>query len=221
LRQRAAAGLALAVGGLAQAFAQVGIYTCVDAKGRRITSDRPIVECLDREQKELTPTGGVKRIIKPAQTAEEIALEEEKARKAAEERARIAEEKKRERVLLARYPDRATHDRERAQALVAVDSVITAAKMRITELEYLGRRIGQEAEFYRNDPSKIPPKIKRQIDQNEQEIAAQKRFVANQTQEKERVNARFNDELAKLRQLWAAQKPAAAAATAPSSAAKH
>ena len=29
-----------------------GIYTCVDATGRRITSDRPIMSCIDREQRE-------------------------------------------------------------------------------------------------------------------------------------------------------------------------
>ena len=28
-----------------------GIYTCVDAQGRRLTSDRPIVQCADREQR--------------------------------------------------------------------------------------------------------------------------------------------------------------------------
>ncbi|HET7868163.1 MAG TPA: DUF4124 domain-containing protein, partial [Burkholderiaceae bacterium] len=28
-----------------------GIYSCTDARGRRLTSDRPIIECLDREQR--------------------------------------------------------------------------------------------------------------------------------------------------------------------------
>ncbi len=31
----------------------------------------------------------------------------------------------------------------------------------------------------------------------------QKRFLADQAQEKQRVNARFDEELAKLKQLWA------------------
>ncbi|MDP1270894.1 DUF4124 domain-containing protein, partial [Klebsiella pneumoniae] len=50
-----------------------GIYTCVDASGRRITSDRPITQCLDREQHELTGSGTVKRVIPPSYTAEERA----------------------------------------------------------------------------------------------------------------------------------------------------
>src|SRR5688572_9269158 len=75
-----------------------GIFTCVDAKGRRLTSDRPIVECIDREQREITPSGTVKRKIGPSLTAEERAAEEEKQRLAVEERNRLAEEKRRERA---------------------------------------------------------------------------------------------------------------------------
>src|SRR5260370_15908255 len=102
----------------AQASAQA-IFTCVDAKGRRLTADRPIAECADREQRELTPSGTVRRKIGPVLTAEEKAVEEEKNRRALEERSRLAEEKRRERALLTRYPDKANHDKERGAALIA------------------------------------------------------------------------------------------------------
>jgi hypothetical protein len=205
-------GLLLA-SGLADALAQ-GIYTCIDGKGRRITSDRPITECLDREQRELNASGTVKRTVKPSMTADEAAAEEERNRKAQEERIRLADEKKRERVLLARYPDRLTHDRERAQALVNVDTVIAAAQKRLGELDVTRRKLAQEAEFYRADPSKTPAKLKREMEQVEQEAAAQKRFLDNQDQEKKRVNARFDEELAKLHTLWAEKKAASAGAAA-------
>jgi hypothetical protein len=65
----------LAAGLLAPAWAE-GIYTCVDAKGRRITSDRPIIECIDREQRELSPSGTVRRKIGPSLTAMERAAVE-------------------------------------------------------------------------------------------------------------------------------------------------
>jgi hypothetical protein len=214
-RPGTAVGLLLATGGLAEAFAQAGIYTCIDAKGRRITSDRPIAECLDREQKELTPAGTVKRTLRPTLTAEEAAAEQVRQRQAAEERARLEEEKKRERALLARYPDRKAHDIERSKALVAVDLVIVAAQKRVTELEASHRKLAEEAEFYKPDPSKMPPKLKREIELNEQDQAAQRRFIANQNQEKQRVNSRFDEELARLQQIWAAAaKPATAAAAA-------
>src|SRR3989344_1799514 len=45
-----------------------GIYTCVDRNGRRLTADRPIPECLDREQRELSPSGITRRQIGPSLT---------------------------------------------------------------------------------------------------------------------------------------------------------
>ena len=82
--------LALLAGAAGSAWGQAGIYTCVDAHGKRITSDRPILECLDREQKELNPTGTVRRIVPPSLTASERAVQEERDRKMADERLRAA-----------------------------------------------------------------------------------------------------------------------------------
>ena len=151
-------------------------------------------------------------------TAAEAAAEEEKNRRAAEERQRLAEEKKRERALLARYPDRTTHDRERVQALAAIEEVIATANRRAADLVDERRKILGEMDFYKADPSKMPASLKRRFDENEQNIAAQKRFLDNQSEEKRRVNTRFDEELAKLQQLWAQARGAAATAARPASA---
>jgi len=50
-----------------------GIYSCVDAKGRTLTADRPIAECSDREQRELSPSGMTRRRLEPTYTAREQA----------------------------------------------------------------------------------------------------------------------------------------------------
>jgi hypothetical protein len=192
----------LLVGVMGPAWAE-GIYTCVDAKGHRLTSDRPIIECLDREQRELTPGGTVKRKIGPSLTAEERAAEEEKQRLAIEERNRVLDEKKRERALLVRYPDKTAHDKERKLALAQVDSAIESANQHTQELLKDRKRLDLELEFFKNDPAKVPAKLKRQIEQNANDIDAQKRFVVAQEEEKRRINLRFDEELVKLRQLWA------------------
>lgn len=185
------------------ALAQVGIYTCVDSKGRKITSDRPILECIDRSQQEITPAGTVKRVLGPSLTAQEKAALEEKEKIAAEERARLAEEKRRDRALLLRYPSRAVHDKERGLALAQVDEVIKAASKRTVELAEQRKAINAEMEFYAKDPSKAPTALKRRIDENEASVAVQKRFIADQDMEKQRINTRFDEELVKLRGLWA------------------
>ncbi len=203
--------------GCAAAWAQSagGIYTCVDSKGRRLTSDRPIAECIDREQKELSGSGTVRRTIGPNLTAAERALVEEQERKAEEERQRLVEEKRRERALLQRYPNRAAHDLERRNALAAVGEVVRAAQLRTQDLQEQRKKLLVETEFYAKDPSKMPPKLRRELDENQRNIEAQQRFMANQEDEKKRVNARFDEELKRLQVLWDRLQGIAAPAAAP------
>ncbi len=215
LTRRAIAG-GLLLGGLSGQAGAQAIYTCVDAQGRRLTADRQIAECMDREQRELNASGTVKRKIGPSLTAREREAEEAKTRKAAEERHRLAEEKRRDRALLTRYPDRHTHDKERLAAIALVDEAIAVASKSANDLVASRKRLETELEFYRNDPSKVPASIKRQIQETEQHIEAQRRFVANQDSEKRRINAQFDEELAKLTPLWA-QHGAPALARVPAS----
>ena len=202
-----AAALLLA-GCVLHAAAQPGIYSCVDPQGRTVTADRPIAACIDREQKELNPSGSVKRTVPPTLTARERALAEEKARQAAEEKARAAEERKRNHALITRYPDQAAHDKERSAALSVVDDVVAAATRRLASLAAERRKLDAEMEFYGKDPSKAPARLKRQVEENVQHTGAQQRFIAAQEGEKQRINARFDEELARLRALWAQARAA-------------
>lgn len=180
-----------------------GIYTCVDSKGRRITSDRPIPECLDREQRQLGSTGVVRRVLPPSYTAEERAQLDAQRKQEEEQRARLAEEKRRDRALLMRYPTQASHDKERAEALGQIDEVIGAVNKREKALEQQRKEIDTEMEFYQRDPTQAPAWLRRKYEDNQQQVLVQKRFLDEQAQEKKRLNARFDEELAKLRQLWA------------------
>lgn len=202
-----AAGLVLAG---ASAWAQItpGVYTCVDAKGRKLTADRPIPECTDREQKILNPSGTVKEKLGPTLTAKERAEQEAKEKREIEERSRTVDERRRDRALLTRYPTKAVHDQERAEALVQISVVIQAAKTRLDELIKLRVAIDDEMEFYKKDPAKAPAYLRRQQEENIQSQAVQRRFIGEQDGEIKRVNARFDDELVRLRQLWALNAPA-------------
>ncbi|WP_426308401.1 DUF4124 domain-containing protein [Acidovorax facilis] len=193
-----------------------GIYTCVDRNGRRLTADRPIPECLDREQRELSPSGITRRQIGPSLTELERAAQDAQNRKDAEERARVVEERRRERVLVARYPDKAAHDVERTAAIQMVDDVTATAEKRTLELKAERKKLDVEMEFYKKDPNKAPMTLRRKIAEIDDSLAEQQRFIAGQDQEKRRVHARFDTELAQLRKLWDAQRvpPSAASAVA-------
>lgn len=202
--------------GVAARAAGADIYMCVDGKGRKLTSDRPIPECVDREQKQYNPSGTVRRIVPPTPTASERAALEDQQRKAQEERQRAAERKRVQKLLVARYPNPAAHDADRAKALRSVDEVIASARKRIADLREERRKLDEEAGGYK-DPAALPPKLKGQLEDNDQQVAAQQRFVAAQAEEKQRVNARFDQEQAQLKLLWAkagATRAAAGATTA-------
>nr|WP_315209400.1 DUF4124 domain-containing protein [uncultured Albidiferax sp.] len=187
---------------LGEASAQ-GIFTCTDSRGKKITSDRPISECLDREQKELNPSGTVKRSLGPNLTAQEISALEARDKKEAEERARANEERRRNRALLTRYQNQSAHDAERASALTQVDAVIQTANKRMVELAEQRKVLDSELEFYKNDPSKAPAYLQRRVTEFQDNLVAQQRFIANQQLEKKRINDRFDEELARLKPLWA------------------
>ena len=189
-----------------QATPAASIYTCIDRNGRRLTADRPIAECLDREQRELSPSGMTRRQLGPSLTEHERAALDAQRRKEAEARSRELEERRRERVLTARYPDSATHDVERAAAIQLVDDVTATTEKRIAELREQRKALDMEMEFYKRDPSKAPISVRRKLVENEESMAEQQRFIAGQEQEKRRVHQRFDAELAQLRKLWNSQR---------------
>ena len=157
-------GMAALISTAASAQAVIpGVYTCVDAKGRKLTADRPIPECTDREQKVLNPSGTVKARVGPNLTAQERAEIEQKERREIEERNRAIDEKRRDRALLTRYPNKTVHDQERVQALSQIGVVIQAAKTRLEELIKQRVAVVQVMEFYKKDPATAPAYLRRQV----------------------------------------------------------
>ena len=178
------------------------IYTCVDKNGRRITSDRPILECIDREQRQLNGSGTVQRVIPPSPTLEEKA-QAEAARNAAERaRQREAEEVQRDRALVLRYPNQTAHDRARANALEQVDLVIGGLSEREKSLALRLQDLDQQLAAFSAQPNNAPSLLRRQRLDAEAELAQQRRLLQQQRAERDRINTKFNDELARLTKLW-------------------
>jgi hypothetical protein len=118
-----------------------------------------------------------------------------------------------EKLLVARYPNQAAHDTDRAKALLQVQEAVNSGQRRIAELREQRKKADQEAEFYKTrPPEQWPPQLRRQIDDNEQQIAAQERFVTAQEEEKRRIGGRYDEELARLKRLWLQSQTASSAA---------
>jgi len=197
---------------LAQAGANQGsIYACTDAKGRRITADRPIADCVDREQRVLGNTGVELRRVSPTLTEQERSAIDARRRQDQAEQARVREERSRDRAMLLRYPNQASHDAARNEALSQVSDVNAVAQQRLSELKQRRTKLNTELEFYQNDPKKAPANLRRQLKDNSESQEEQLRFIKQQDEEQQRINQRFDAELQQLRRLWGqAQAPAAA-----------
>jgi hypothetical protein len=197
-----------------------GIYTCVDAAGRKLTSDRPIPECANRDQRVLNADGSVRKVVPPAPTAEERAEAEAAERRAAGERAAHQEAVRRDRNLMQRYPNEAAHQRAREAALDDVRKSVRTSEDRLKLLATERKPLLDEVEFYAG--RQAPAKLKQSLDANDAAVEAQRSLVQSQQEEIVRINALFDTELERLKRLWAGAAPgstgtmaAAASATGP------
>ena len=201
-----AAVLALALlcaGGSVQAAG--GIFTCVDKYGRKLTSDRPIPDCQDREQRELNRSGSTRRVVPPSMSAVERQKEAQRQRDE-KRKAELARSQQRlDQALLSRYPDKATHDASRKEALLQSQIIIDGAKLNLASLAEERKRMDEEMEFYQKDPSQAPATLRRAMEKNKRDVEQQELAISNQATEQARINAAFDEELAHLEQLWAAR----------------
>ena len=189
----------------AQAPGTPQIYTCIDASGRKLTSDRPIAACNEREQRVLNADGSVRRVVQPTPTADERAEREAREREAAAEHAAKQDAIRRDRNLRARYPDAATHEKAREAALDDIRKAMKASQDRIALLAKERKPLLDETEFYVGKA--LPAKLRAQLDANDASAGAQRSLILTQQAEVVRINALYDAELERLRKLWGGAQP--------------
>lgn len=205
LRWGLGAGLLWASVAWAQApHTPASIFTCIDAQGRKLTADRPIAACVDREQRELSPSGALRRIIPPTLTAQERAQQEAQRLAAQQAQARLRETQRREHVLVMRFPHPEAHQLARAQALRQWEQAQALLQQRSAELERQRLSIAQEMEFYQRDPSQAPAWLQRKQADHLQQQQSHAHLSAQHALERQHIEARFDEELRTLERLWSA-----------------
>ena len=181
------------------------IYSCVDGSGRRLTSDRPIAECLAREQRLLNADGSIKQVVPPTMTVDELAEAEAKKRQAEVDRTAMQDAMRRDRNLLARFPNEAAHNKAREAALDDVRKGVKFSEDRLADLQRERKPLQDETEFYKG--KKLPSKLKQGMDANDAAAAAQRSLAQNQKDEIKRINSLYDVELERLKKLWSGTPP--------------
>ncbi len=208
---RVSAGVSACVGlgvtwlALAVPAQAAGIYSCVDATGKRYTSDRPIAECLDREQRVLNKDGSQRQTLPPRMNAEERALSEERQRLQDQAQAAQKDAVRRDRNLMLRFPDEPSHNKAREAALDDLRRGVALSERRLQDLLDERQPMLADTEFYKG--RRLPFKLKSKLEANDAQQQAQRDIIQNQNAETVRINALYDAELARLRRLWAGAAP--------------
>jgi len=179
------------------------IYSCKTADGRRLSSDRPIRECIDQMQRLLNHDGSTRAMVPPAQSDIERAQEAERRRREYEARLQREDAARRDIGLLVRYPEPSVHDRARAAALEPSQRGIDATLERMVDLN--ARKRVYDERIAKGE--QLTPAERRELGDLEAQTAAQSSVLRLHQAEHDRVAQRFDDERARLERLWEGAEP--------------
>ena len=199
------------------ASAQVRIYCCDDAKGRKVCGDFLPPACQGRAYEERDTRGFVSKVVEAPLTPEQEARREaEKARKE-EEAKKATEERRRVLALMSTYSSEKDIITARDRALAEVEQNMKQSQLRLEEAKKAKKKLDSEKEFYKGKP--LPDSVKAQVRENEKEIKAQQAAVDGRAKDMEDIRIRFADERKRYLELSgkkpAEAGPAAAPAAAP------
>ena len=189
----------------ASAWAAQTIYSCTDASGRRLTSDRPIQECLDREQRLMNKDGSSRKVMPPRMSPRERAAQDDVDRQKALADAAYKDAVRRDRNLLNRFPSEPAHRKAREAALDDVRGAIASSEKRIRDLQAERKPLQADAEFYKGKP--LPFKLRGALEDNATSQDAQREIIENHRSELGRINGLYDIELGRLKRLWAGAEP--------------
>jgi hypothetical protein len=197
----------LSVFGIALApYAYAELYSCKDAAGHLITSDRPIPECANRAVKVLRNNGLFQREIPAPQTEEDkrkaqIELEKKKNEELLEE-ARLKEE----RYLLAHYSSEKDIELMRSRSLDVLKERIRLGKEQISTISQILAQL--QAEQQNNAKRSSTESNALQHRANEMERSIKKTKAINDSYEAElvRINAQYDQTLKNYREIVSNKK---------------
>ncbi len=175
------------------------IYTCKDASGKTLTSDRPIPECRGREGRVLSTQGTTVRKIEAPLTEEQQAAraaEEEKKKELAVKR---AEQLRKDKALLGTYQNIDDLESKRQRGLLEVVREMKGAERRVATLQNQEKELLQELEFFKK--KQIPPDIKRRVDENEGALRAERSLMKSKKDEIAQVNLKFDEDKKRYQEL--------------------
>ena len=181
--------------------AQAEIYTCKDAAGRTITSDRPIPECADRAMfVRQNPNQSQREIPRPKTVEERRKADAEEEKQKIE--AQLEQDRKREELyLLANFKSETDIELARQRSIETLKEKIRVGNEQIKAVSHLLTELQvQQQNSEKKSPAEI---IELQHRANQLALSIKNSRTANEKYEAEqvRINAQFDDTLKRYRDI--------------------
>ena len=180
--------------------AQVPTYRCTAKDGKKYYASTIPRQCIGRPVEQLNAQGMVIRRIDPQ--AGEKAREEAEAvlEKKREQEAAHREADRRNRALLATYTSERDIEDARGRALAENQKAVRDVESRIETIRKRRAGYEKELEFYKTG-NKPPAKLTDDMQNAEIEIKANEELLAVKKKEVEHINARYDEDKKRYRQL--------------------
>ena len=203
----AALAFALASGGLDAQAKKVGkMYKWTDKEGNVHYSDQIPPEAVEYGREKFNDQGMAVEKVERALTPEELAVQREAERLAAEEARRAEEQKKQDETLIASYASEEDLVRAYDQRMDLLDQTIEARRIEISAREQsLSKLVAQAADLERGGRP-VSDALRQMITSEQNEISRQRSFLENKDKERTQIKADHERQLARFREAMARSK---------------
>ena len=181
--------------------AVAGMYKWLDDEGEIHYGNSVPPEFAGKERRELNERGRTIKIHDAAKTPEEIAEAERLEAIRLEQERRVAEQARKDHVLLATYSSEDDMLKTRDGKLSAIEGLIQLTQRRITSMNRRMKQLTEDAADFERGGKPVPDVLTRQIDNIRTQTVENKSFILVKKQEQDEINLMFQEDIARFREL--------------------
>ena len=190
--------LFLLVLGVGAATPAAALITCCDVDGKRTCGDPPPQQCVNKA-KTVFNRGGVAKAVEAPLTVEQRTARDAAAARKQEEERKAAEQARKDSALRDSYSHEKEIDHARDRAIADIEKNAEQARNRLESALKKQKTLEQEKEFYQKKP--MPARLQAQIKENEGDIGAQQKALAQKDADIAAAKERFEADKTRYRQL--------------------
>ncbi len=212
--------LLLCAAALAGPAAAQKLYKYTDpVTGKTVYTERMPAEAAGKPNEQLNRQGTVTKRNEGALSPEQVAAKEAERKRKLDEDIAAKEEKRKNMALLNTYSSEQDIAEARARAIKVNAEAVDEAQRKLADAQKRQQELAGEAEFYTKKP--MPRQLKQDIQVNEAAIASHTELLDKKKKEIEAINAKYDEDLRRYRELVKSGAAAPVAAAAPKAATKN